>query len=114
MNKFRLSLALMLTLIPASVSAVAQTGRVHSETNLGSLQNVLEQVVRWLFIFLPAIATFYLVLSGYRYMIAQGQPEMVEKAKKSLIYAVYGVIISYSAVALIATVGRSLGFRTGL
>lgn len=114
MHKLRISLVLLMTAAAQPVSAVSQSGSIHSESRLGSLQSVLAEIVKWLFIFLPAVATFYLVLSGYRYMIAQGQPELVEKAKKSLTYALYGVIISYSAVALIATLGRGLGYSTGL
>lgn len=96
--------------LPAS-PAMAQ---IQSQTEIGSLQRVTERLFNVLLIFFPAVAVIYLALSGYRYIIAQGQPDLIEKAKKSLTYAIFGAIIAFGSVLIISVVGHALGFTTGL
>ncbi len=95
----------------------AKAARIHSETKYDDLQSLFSGRggIYWtLIIFLPVIATFFLVLSGYRYIVSQGNPDLVEKAKRSLLYAVFGVLVAYSSVAIIALLGQTLSFDTGL
>ncbi|MSU76397.1 hypothetical protein EXS54_02935 [Patescibacteria group bacterium] len=108
----RLLLILTLLLIPSAAQA-AGIGGVESQSNWGSLADVVEAFFNVLLVFLPAIATIYLAISGYRYMVAQGNPDLIEKAKKSLTYAVFGVVISYTAVLIISYASDSLGFKFG-
>ena len=89
------------------------SNRIESQSTIGNLGDVVESLFRVLMIFLPAIATLYLALSGYRYVVAQGNPDLIEKAKKSLTYAVFGVILAYGSVAIIYTVARKFGINTG-
>jgi hypothetical protein len=90
-----------------------RAAEIVSQTNFTSLQLVVTKIFGVLMLFLPAVATLYLALSGYRYIIAQGNPDLVEKAKKSLTYAVLGVIVAYSSVLIINLFARPLGFTTG-
>lgn len=91
----------------------SKNNRIGSQTDLTSLQAVAEGLFKVLIVFLPGVATLYLILSGYRYIVAQGNPDMVEKAKKSLTYAVFGVVLAYSSVLVMLIVGRQLGITTG-
>ena len=84
---------------------------IQSQSHIDNLADVPGEIITVLIGLLPAVATLYLVLSGYRYMVAQGNPELVEKAKKSLLYAVFGVLISYAAAAVIYTVAQALGYN---
>lgn len=86
---------------------------IGSQSKIGSLGGVLEKLFDVMLFFLPAIAVIYFVLSGYRYIIAQGNPELVEKAKKSLTYAVFGVVVAFASVVLIAAIAKALGVPTG-
>lgn len=86
--------------------------KIESQSGLGSLQSVAREIFSILIVFLPVIATIFLAISGYRYMVAQGNPELVEKAKKSLTYAVFGAIVAYISVAIIVLVGKIFHFNT--
>lgn len=83
-------------------------------TELGSIQEAFTALSNVLILFLPGVATVYFIISGYRYIVAQGNPDLVEKAKKSLTYAVFGVIIAYASAALILTFGKGIGVGNGL
>ncbi len=89
---------------------VANAAAISSQTNFGDLQGVVAALFRALIIFIPAIAALYLVISGYRYIVAQGNPELVEKAKKSLTYAIIGLIVAFSSVVVINLFASQLGF----
>ncbi len=105
-----LAAALFLPASPAMAQIQSQSGITFEE----GLQGVVERLFNVLLIFFPAIAVIYLALSGYRYIIAQGQPDLIEKAKKSLTYAIFGAIIAFGSVLIISVVGHALGFTTGL
>lgn len=87
---------------------------IKSQTSIGSLQDIPSAILTLLFGFLPGVATLYLILTGYRYIVAQGNQELTEKAKKSLTYAVYGVIIAYASAAIILLFAKALDFRVAL
>ena len=111
---------IFLFLLTAPAGALAQVNpdknpkQIHSQTGFGDIGEPVAAIFKWLIIFLPTVATLYLIISGYRYIVAQGNQELVEKAKKSLLYAVYGFIISIASVALIVLVSQALGFTSGL
>lgn len=89
----------------------AAADKIQPQTGLNSLQDLPQAILTILFGFLPGVATFYLILTGYRYIVAQGNQELTEKAKKSLTYAVYGVIIAYASAAIILLFSDALGFN---
>lgn len=96
-----------------ATSGIAQAQGIDSQTSFGSLGDVLVAFFEILIRFIPGIAIIYLAISGYRYMTAQGNPDMVEKAKKSLTYAIVGVIVAFSSVLIIELFAKQLGFKTG-
>lgn len=101
--------ALLLTAADPALAAGAK--EIESQTELQSLQGAVTVIYKLLIVFLPGVATVYLILSGYRYIIAQGNQELTEKAKKSLTYAVFGIIIAFASVAIINLIAGQLGYR---
>lgn len=113
MKRYLTSLTAVLSVTVPTHVALAQN-RIQSQTGFDNLGQVPKAVFNILIIFLPAVATIYLAISGYRYMISQGNPDMTEKAKKSLTYAVVGVVLTYSAFLIVRLIGRQLGFGLAL
>lgn len=108
-----LAFGLMTALVVDVLPALAQN-RVQPQTNINRLDQIPGLVLTVLFAFLPAVATFYLILTGYRYIVAQGNPDLTEKAKKSLTYAVFGVIVAYVSAAIIMLFANAVGFPLSL
>lgn len=53
------------------------------------------------FVVLGALALFMIVLAGFNYVNARGQPEAVEKAKNRLMYALIGLVLAASAYGIV-------------
>jgi heme/copper-type cytochrome/quinol oxidase subunit 2 len=113
LTTFLTRLMVLATIVLPAGSALAGPQEIKSQTEIDSLQQIPNRILTVLMIFLPAIATFYLILTGYRYIVAQGNPELTEKAKKSLTYAVFGVVIAYASVLIIKLFADALDFPVG-
>lgn len=105
--------------VPAHVGAqlpdpARNPRRIRSQSGLDNLGQAVSSVFDVLIVLLPTVAALYLAISGYRYMVAQGNPDLVDRAKKSLLYAVYGFVAALVSVALIFLVSQVLGFNSGL
>lgn len=68
--------------------------------NGGQVNNLLAIV----FGAFTAIAVLMLVIAGLRFVTAQGDANEIAKARKTIIYAVVGLVISLSAEAFVAFV----------
>lgn len=116
----KLRTALIVFALTAPAEAFGQVNpdknpkEIHSQSFFNDLGDPISAIFKWLIIFLPTVATLYLIISGYRYIIAQGNQELVEKAKKSLLYAVFGFVVAVVSVAMIMLVSQALGFSVGL
>lgn len=111
MKKLRYYLLLASIVAPSQV--FAQSNGIAKHTNFDGIDEVPTQIYKALILFMPGVAVVYLIFSGYRYIVAQGNPDLVEKAKKSLTYAVYGVIIAFAASLIITIVANWMGIDTG-
>lgn len=70
--------------------------------------NAIQDVLAIVFTLIGAIAVLMFVIGGFRYITAQGDPQQISKAKETLIYSIVGVVVSISAVAIVAfVVGRA-------
>jgi hypothetical protein len=53
-----------------------------------------------------AISFLFIVIGGFRYVISQGDPQAIAKAKGTIVYALVGLIIAASAQAIVVFVLR--------
>jgi hypothetical protein len=47
------------------------------------------------------VAVLFLIIGGFRYVTASGNPEQIEGAKKTIMYAVVGLIVVILAYAIV-------------
>ena len=62
-------------------------------------------------IFAGAVAIFFIILSGIKLMLSGGDQIQVEKSKKTLTFAIIGLVIISLAFVIINFIGSRLGFR---
>lgn len=67
-----------------------------------------ERIVTTLLVVLGAVAVIMIIWSGYKYVIARGDPANVKTAKDSLLYAVIGLIVASLAFAIVNLVMRAV------
>ncbi|MDB5168783.1 MAG: hypothetical protein JWO41_139 [Candidatus Saccharibacteria bacterium] len=69
----------------------------------GQLQRILTIVLASF----AAAAVLMIVIAGLRFITAQGNPQEVAKARKTIIYAAVGLVISLSAEIIVGfTIGK--------
>ncbi len=71
-----------------------------------SVEEVVNNLRGWLVGILVAVATLFLTVGGVRYMIADGDPGEVEKAKSALKSAVLGYMLAMLAPLFVSIVGK--------
>ncbi|MFA6553538.1 MAG: hypothetical protein WCT27_03855 [Patescibacteria group bacterium] len=121
MKKNILLLAVVLTLTAVwSASVMFYPVTVQAQTNatttsdspslpnpLGKNVNLVKVVLRVLQIILAAVdifALFMVILGGFEFLISAGNPNMVKKAKDTLVWAIVGILVitlSYSVLKFI-------------
>lgn len=70
---------------------------------------ILERMFSLLVVFAGAAAIIFLLLGGYRYMTSRGNEEQVEKAKKTILYSVIGLLLIFSAVIIYIGLSETFG-----
>lgn len=74
----------------------------------GTVPGILDSIANILFIFAGAVAVIFIILGGYRYVTSQGNRELAEKAQKTLLYAVVGLIIVFAAFLIFNLIATRL------
>lgn len=81
----------------AAGPALAATG---SAVDISQLQNFIQNIINILVILAGMLATGFLVWGGIRYISSTGNPEHLDKAKHTIIYAGLGLAIAIGAFTL--------------
>ena len=106
MNSFMLrAVAIATTLSPAT--ALAQFGPSPDVAGLvaeDQLRSSVESVVKTILSFLALIAVIVIIIAGIRLVLSQGEDEAKDSAKKTIFYAIIGLIVLLFARAIVGFV----------
>ena len=58
---------------------------------------------------LGAVSFLMVVIGGVRYILSEGSPESMSKAKGTIIYSLVGLVICMSAYAIVSLVVKGVG-----
>lgn len=72
-------------------------------------QGALADVLHIVFGLSASIALLIIVISGFRYILAAGDPGKTAQAKKAILYAVIGLIVSMAAFSIVTIVLKAVG-----
>ncbi len=78
-----------------------------------SLGEVLASIINALLLFAGAVAVLFLIIGGFRYVVSTGNPEQVDAARKTILYAILGLIIIFIAFVLTRLIQQYLGVEQG-
>ena len=92
MRKLRNITLTICTLLPASVLAAFGDSKL-TENKSGSLLSFLKKIQGWLVGIVGGLAILFIVYGGLLYVTSGGNKERIETAKKTLTYAVLGLIL---------------------
>ena len=102
---YRLGGGAMLAASSASAALAQNASKpdVPNPVNENTLGDVLFNVVNALLLFAGAVAVLF------RYVVSTGNPDQVDGAKRTILYAVLGLIIIFIAFVLVGLVQSYLG-----
>ncbi|MFC1633115.1 Mbov_0395 family pilin-like conjugal transfer protein [Patescibacteria group bacterium] len=97
------------------------TDATPSDTSIGDLpetpggittepMQIIQNVLNWVMSTVGAFAVLFIVIGGFRYITSANNPELVEGAKKTIRFAVIGLLIAVLALVLVNTIGNALLF----
>lgn len=69
---------------------------------------IVLNVVQWIIITVGYIALFFIIVSGFKYMIARGEPAKIVEAKTTLTHAITGLIIALLSTAIVITIQAAM------
>ena len=87
---------------PPPIQGLPSTAPTDSE----GIKNVLVSIVVWVLNFLAILAVIFIIIGGIRLIVSQGEEQAKEKAKKTILYVVVGLIVVLLARVIV-------GFFTG-
>lgn len=97
MRKFLLLLSLLLI----GLSVLAGDLKEPEEVPILGEGGVLDRITNYLFAIFIIVATIFIIVAAFQFVIATGEPEKINKAKMSLLYALIGVLVAFSSKGLV-------------
>ena len=94
MKKSIISFSLLSTFLIVASPAYAQSG------DIGKIQTFIENVIQVLVTLSGLIAAAFFVWGGIGYITSSGNPEQLEKSKKTILYSAIGLAIVLGAFVL--------------
>lgn len=115
-GKKTLTSAVIGTVIALSASVLVNTGRVILGINAsgdwnqgGFTKGDIKNIFTWAYTVAGIVAVAFIIRGGVEYMISQGDVSRVQKATRSIIFAVVGLVIVLFAAAITAFISGSVG-----
>ena len=71
--------------------------------------DIVANFVKWLLAIFGFIAIIGFLIGGIQYLVAAGNEDMQQRAKKTFIYSIIGVIVGLSGLVVITAIQNMLG-----
>ncbi|MFM2424335.1 MAG: Type secretion system pilin [Candidatus Parcubacteria bacterium] len=68
--------------------------------NITSIEGLLVAILNIFIVLMIPVIVFFIILSGFKYVMAQGNASKIEEATRSLTYAIIGGVLILGAVAI--------------
>ena len=85
------------------------SGGISNPLDSDSFSELISGIIDWLIIIGQLIAVIMIIWSGFLFMTSEGEPEKITKAKKSLTWALVGLLILLIGDGFIGIVKDLLG-----
>ena len=72
------------------------------------VMGALQDITNWAFAILLAIAVIFLIIAGFQFIFAQGDPDKVKTARMMVLWSLVGVLVAILARGLVELVRQAL------
>lgn len=101
-SKIIIFLLLISFFIPVSVEGV----RIENPLEYETFQELLSRLIDFIFYLAVGIAPIMIIVAGFHFITAAGEPEKINTAKKIILWTLIGLIIVFSAKGLVELFGK--------
>lgn len=94
-----------------ALTALAQGIQLQNPLRYNTVQELIDNLINWLFTLALVIVPLIIVLAGYFFIASGGDPQKVTQARNMVIYALVGFLIILASKGMIALVETIVGVR---
>lgn len=109
-KKLIFGLLLVVFIIPLTIQA--QTVVLDPPTKHTELWQLIDDIIDFIFYLSMPIAAIMIIVAGYFFITAMGDPEKILRAKKMILWTLIGLLVIISAKGLIELLGKITGVKT--
>jgi type IV secretory pathway VirB2 component (pilin) len=106
LNSFELFL---ISLLPSATFAAEFNYKINEKPAEGDLNTFLTTIVNWILGIAGALAVLFIVYAGFMLVTSAGNTKRLDTAKKTLTYAIGGLIAVILARVVLGFINGSLG-----
>lgn len=93
-------LSLCILALPLAAEAQGKLAfKWESYIRFGSIEDLLLGILQILITLAIPIIVFFIIYAGFKYVTAQGNPQQIQEATRTLTYAIIGAVLIIGAVA---------------
>jgi len=89
---------------PTTTTTPSTTTIPTATSGLDSIDAVIKKIGNLFSSFIGVLAFFALVIGGFQYMTSAGNPDQQTKAKKTITYAIVGIVLAIISFAIVASI----------
>ena len=93
---------------PAWYNGLQCEGAQPKLTKLNDTWVIAMNIVQWIIVTAGYAAVVFIIIGGFTYMTASGEPAKIAQAKNSVLYAVIGLVVALAAVLIVRTVQAAI------
>jgi len=105
----KIILSLTSAAVSVSLPLIALAEFSEEEAPNISATDLLDNVTNWLFSILLVTAAIFIIIAGFYFVTAAGDPDKTKKARDFVLYALIGVLVGFAARGLVYLVGTIAG-----
>jgi len=76
---------------------------------LRCIEVVAKNLINWTLIFAGVVALFLIIYAGFQFVTSKGDPQQVDNAKKTLTYAIIGLLLIFFSFAILNLISAITG-----
>ena len=76
---------------------------------LACIPIVLQNIINVLVVVAGIVAVFLVIFSGYRFVMSEGDPEKIAVARKTLTYAIFGLVFILLSFVILNAIAKFTG-----
>jgi len=102
-------LLLILLILPTN-KVLATTGDIFNNTTVpqNSVKELINLLINAVLGILATVAVLFVIIGGFQYITSAGNPDSIQKAKNTILYAILGVVTSIIAFAVVKFITDNL------